>query len=531
MSLMPMAPEESELIAFLGDPASFGPTVTRVEHVQTHISHVFLTDHHAWKLKKRVTFDFADFATLDQRQAACEEELRVNRRLAPNVYLGLVPVVRTPSGTLALGPASGATIDYLVHMVRLPETASMRSLVECGQLQPEQIAALAERLATFYRSLPPLPLSPEEHVHSMIGRTLANRRALLSPELELDSVMVRRIHGQQLGTWQRKGSWFAERVRGGRVVDGHGDLRLDHIYFNPQPVVIDAIEFNSAFRRIDELDELCFLAMECDFRGAQAVACDLLQRYQAVAGDEAPAEFVAHYKTYRACVRAKVAGFRAMQSAGVERTAALREAERYVALADEYSRSFVQPRVFLVRGLSGTGKSVLARGLAEQWGCDLWQTDEIRRELFGHVTHEERYAPEARERVYETLLQRGAASLAQGIPVVLDGTFLEAARREVVQRWARELRVPLVVIRTECPLTLAEQRVTARLAAEQDASEIPVALLATQRSLDEPDPPGMSSLVIDTSDTANNVLRHTLTQLAALPDGITHAPTTPVDLP
>jgi aminoglycoside phosphotransferase family enzyme/predicted kinase len=507
--------DEAAIVAFLNCRESYPEHTDSVEHVQTHISHVFLTDDHAYKLKKHVTFDFLDFATLEQRRQACAEELRINRRLAKEVYLDVLPISQDLNGNLSFS-AAGEIVDWVVKMKRLPAQHSMEAMLATGKLTAQHVSVLAKRLFEFYRTLPRLELTADEHRRVMFERTLANREHLLSPAMQQDAATVKRIHAVQLHALQLRDDWFAERVRSGLVVDGHGDLRLEHVYFLPEPVAIDGIEFNAAYRRIDELDELCFLAMECDARNAPQVGDLLLNHYGELAGDHPPPEFIAHYKAYRACVRGKVIGFRAGQVAGNEREQDLKVAKQFIALADGYIRPYVKPAVYLVRGLSGTGKSVVSRGLAQALGCELLQTDVLRQEIITTNDRQERYSPESRARVYAAMFERATSAIAQGLSVVLDGTFLTQAQRHAARAWAQQLSTPIYFLRTHCDPLIAKQRVENRLATGNDASEIQPSLLTQQQLAEEPDAPDLPSVVVDTSGSEADSVQNALHAIRTL---------------
>jgi hypothetical protein len=219
-----------------------------------------------------------------------------------------------------------------------------------------------------------------------------------------------------------------ERVSNGRIVDGHGDLRPEHIFLGNPPQIIDCIEFSEQYRRVDIADEICFLSMECDRHGASGLASKFIARFQEVYCDNWPPCLVDFYRSYRACVRAKIATLRAAELEGRPRDKALADAELYLQLAEAYTRR-CKPIAIVIGGLMGSGKSTLASGLSEELGIDVLSTDFVRRQLFGMSAAPVQYAegsyrPEHRARVYEELFRRAGEQLAQGLSIILDGTFL-----------------------------------------------------------------------------------------------------------
>lgn len=457
----------------------------RVEHLQTHISHVFLAGDFVYKLKKPVKYDFLDFRTLAAREHACREEVRLNRRLAPDTYLDVVPVTRDAKGALELA-GSGQVVDWLVWMRRLPTDLTLDALHRRGELRPEHIARLAATLIAFYRGLRPLPLAPEEYRQRYVSHVVGNRRELLAVRHHLPPETIERVHGFQLELLRLSPALFDERVRLGRVVDGHGDLRPEHICLGDSIAIFDCIEFSPEFRTIDVADELAFLAAQCDFLGADWVGPQLLAAYERTSGDRPPAELWAFYRSYRACVRAKVAALRADQVSGRQQEAAASEARRHAALADAYAAPWVRPLVLVVGGLSGTGKTTLATALAEALGAVLLRTDVVRQDLFGAETRATDvdsgvYRQQAREQVYDELHRRAAALHSQRISAVLDGTYSAQEQLKQAHELAADSRRRFLAIQCDCRAEVAQERIRRRLAAGHDASDARPELHEVQR--------------------------------------------------
>jgi aminoglycoside phosphotransferase family enzyme/predicted kinase len=469
-----------ETVRLLLKPETYPECPSAVDHIETHISSVFLTDRYAYKLKKTVTFDFLDFSTAQARHDACQEEVRLNRRLAGDVYLGVVPITLDDRGELHLD-GRGLCVDWVVKMRRLDTRSTLEELIRQGRLTDSQIASLASLLASFYVSAPPLVVRPEEYRRTIENHVRANRRELLDAGWESFgdaslSFTVRRIHTAQLRFLERSAGLFEARVSDGRIIDGHGDLRPEHICLSGTPVVFDCIEFNAEFRRIDVIDEIAFLIMECELLGDAAAGWRVMDAYQCLSGDMPSMELLNFYLSYRACVRAKVAVLRSRQMEGEQRQTELTRAGHYLKLAERYSAELGQPVALIVGGLMGTGKSTLAAGLAERIGAELLQTDEVRREIFGASLEPASYgtgvySAENRAQVYQVLFQHAADWMRHEVSVVLDGTFSTDILRRTALKIACEHGAEPLLVWCHCPAQTARERIAARQARGECSSE------------------------------------------------------------
>jgi aminoglycoside phosphotransferase family enzyme/predicted kinase len=509
-----------ELARWLATPGAYPHSPARVEHVETHISHVFLADDLVFKLKKPVKYDFLDFSTLERREHACREELRLNRRLATQTYLDVVPIVQAPDGSLAIG-GSGPIVDWLVQMRRLPAEWMLDALYRRGGLTAEQIDRLATTLVGFYRSLAALPITAAEYRSRCIAHVRGNRDELLAVRHHLPQGVVERVHGFQLQMLALAPELFDERVSAGRIVEGHGDLRPEHICLTEEVAIFDCIEFSADFRRIDVADELAFLAAECDFLGAEWVGPQLLGSYSKQSGDRIPPVLLAFYKSYRACVRAKVAALRADQLQGPGQEEAVAEAHRHLEWADRYVQPWLAPLVVAVGGLSGTGKTTVATAIAETLGAELLRTDVVRQELYGTARQDMPvdagiYTKEARQRVYDELLQQGAQWHRRGISVVLDGTFLTVEGLRRAQSLVTQPRGRFLAVECTCSPEVAEQRIGRRLAAGRDASEARPEMHAIQRARWEAWPSEVPQVTLDTEQPLEQQVEQVLTPLRSL---------------
>jgi aminoglycoside phosphotransferase family enzyme len=293
-------------VALLRQPDTYPDKPDHVEAVETHMSWVFLTDRYAYKLKKPVHYDMLDFSTLALRQQDCEEEVRLNRRLAPDVYLGTVPLTVDSSGAMQLG-ADGEVIEWLVKMRRLPSECMLDQAIQHDKVDEADIHNVALKLSRFFRECSPVELPSEQYRAEFEKNIELNRRELLTPDYELPQDVIRKIHDDQIDFLRRESGLLDSRAAAKKIVEGHGDLRPEHICLEPDPVIIDCLEFYRPFRITDPADELSFLAMECDRLGAPFIGKELFRTYENVTHDQPPSRLQNFYKAYRACLRARLA--------------------------------------------------------------------------------------------------------------------------------------------------------------------------------------------------------------------------------
>ncbi len=492
-----------EVLKLLESPDTYHERTSSVECLETHISWLFFTDHFVYKLKKPVCFDFLDFSTVDKRKLACRQEVELNRRLARDVYLGAVPIVRLPSGGLGFD-RPGEPIDWVVKMHRLPAAKSLDQVSTQGALNARALDSLASRLTKFYSQLPPVSLAVADYQEQFERHVVANRDELLAASHHFERAQVERIQERQLRLIRLVPDLLADRVLDGRIIEGHGDLRPEHIFLTSPPVVIDCIEFSSEFRTLDVVDELSFLCMESDFLGANEIGRKILSHYLRTTGDQPPQLLLDFYRAYRACVRAKVVALRADQVPEHQRSQALTSAQQYLDLADQYTRQLGEPTVVVVRGLSGTGKSTIADMVSQKIAAPLLQTDAVRRKMFpgpfpSTAYNGGCYSPPNRRRVYQEMHAMADEYVAHGRSVVLDGTYLTAHLRQEVQDLAARRHARLVCIRCECADELAMERISSREQESVAFSDARPDFPLRQRRDEEPDPAGLETISVDTT--------------------------------
>jgi len=300
------APALAAKVDFLKNPASYAGGPATVEVRETHMSWVFLAGAHVYKLKKPVRFPYLDFSTIERREWACRAELRLNRRLAPDIYLGVVPLTEVAGGGLAIG-GEGTPVDWLVKMKRLDERNMLDARIASGRLSIPQLDQLTEVLARFYRTAGPVTLSPTAYLIDFARNIVFNKRVLLDPRFNLPAGLVRRVDAAQRRFLARRGEAIAMRMRHRRIVEGHGDLRPEHICLDHKVRIIDGIEFNPRLRMVDPFDEIAFLALECERLGAKWAGDYLQRKMKRLLRDGPVDELFTFYRCHRATLRARLA--------------------------------------------------------------------------------------------------------------------------------------------------------------------------------------------------------------------------------
>jgi aminoglycoside phosphotransferase family enzyme/predicted kinase len=445
-------------------PEGEAPTLLVGEPVElraTHASWVYLGRDDVWKLKRPVNLGFLDFRTPEARRRCCEDEVRLNRRLAPDVYLGVLPVRRGERGLTVNG--EGPIVDWAVHMRRLPAGAGADELLAGGRLTAAHLARLARRLAAFHRASPEARACGDvAAVRATIEENLAQTERFVGDLLDRETFDD--VSAFQRGWLEAHGERLAARAAEGRVRDGHGDLRLEHVYFEgeAEPLVIDCLEFSERLRGGDVASDAAFLVMELDAAGRRDLADGFLARFAEASDDFGLYDVVDFYLSYRAWVRGKVAALVATDpSASPEaRAAKRREARERFAAALGYARPRA-PGTFVVAvgGLPGSGKSTLAAALGEALGVPVVGSDLTRKAMAGLAPTERGspalYTDAARARTYAEILRRAARVAGARRSVILDATFSTRAWRAQAAVLAREAGARFVFLeRVEDPATL-----------------------------------------------------------------------------
>ena len=455
----------------------------RVQRVETHISWVLLDGEFAWKIKKPVRLGFLDFGELATRRRYCDEELRLNRRLAPTLYLEVVAIRGSPDAPRLDGP--GDAIEYAVKMRQFPPGALLSERLAAGRLDAAQLDRLAARLVAFHDAA---PAAGVDSVYGSAARIEADTAQVLDGLAHRTGSPVLAVLRAQLEAQARAlRPSFERRKASGRVREGHGDLHLANaVVLGEEVTAFDCIEFDPGLRWIDVCSDIGFLAMDLLAHGRRDLAFGFLDAWLAASGDHEGLPALRYYLVYRALVRALVACIRVEQGGAAG-------GPDYLALAERLERER-DPRLLVTHGLSGSGKSHLSRQLLACAGAIRVRSDVERKRLFGLQGLDDAssrpgegiYAPDATQRTYERLLALAAHSLDAGYPTIVDATFLRERERDAFREAARARGVPFAILHCHAEAGVLRERVAARRAGRGDASDADLAVLERQLSGREP---------------------------------------------
>lgn len=492
----PAMEAHDRLIQALTNPALYPHPTTTITVLQTHISWVILTGPYAYKLKKPVNLGFVDFSTLAKRQFYCQEELRLNRRLAPQLYLDIVPITGSPEQPRWQGP--GPIIAYAVKMVQFAQEQLLSHLVATGALHARHIDLLAQEVSALHgRIAVAQPPSPYGTPEAVLGPVQENFPPLLATVPE----PTRRSQVDALAAWcQHTGAahqaTILVRQQQGYVRECHGDLHLGNMLLWDEHVVLfDGLEFNAGLRWIDVANDVAFLVMDLADHGRADLAHRFLNGYLEASGDYGLLTLLPFYCTYRALVRAKVASIRLGQ-AGLtphEVEQAQQVLGSYLDLALSYTRP-PRPYVLVAHGLSGSGKTFVTQQVIEATGAIRLRSDVERKRLYGLEPlarvdpgqARSLYSPEATERTYAHLAQQARQIVHAGFPVVIDAACLTQAQRQLFYDLAVQLGVPCRLLACQASPATLRQRVQQRRQHGQDASDADLAVLEQQCASLEP---------------------------------------------
>lgn len=477
------------------DPRAYPHRVDTVRLVETHISRVFLAGDFAYKLKKPVWFGFLDFRSVEARRHFCFEELRLNRRFAPGLYLDVVAIVRGPEGPRVAG--EGELIDFAVRMRRFPDGALLAERAAAGTVPIVLWTTLGADIARLHRSLPRAPAGDEDregvppHFRDALAENFRQCRAYVR-ERE-DVALLNAVEERTWADWRRLESLLWRRHEEGAVRECHGDLHLGNLLVEGDRVLaFDCIEFNARLRWIDVMNEIAFLVMDCEARGVAEGGFLALNAWLEESGDYAAMAIFDTCRAYRAMVRAKVAllaGRPPLESGSPVQA----EFRRYLSLADGYGQPHTR-FLAITCGVSGSGKSTLALALAGKLQAVRVRADVERKRLFGLGADADTRAPgmpdiytrDASARTFDRLEALAGLVLAAGHPVIVDATFIQRSLRERFRALAERLGVPFRIVHCDASPTELRRRVSARRASGNDASEADVAVLESQLAVCEP---------------------------------------------
>ncbi|HYF01164.1 MAG TPA: AAA family ATPase [Planctomycetota bacterium] len=466
-----------EIIAGLSRPDAYDPPPARVEVRQTHISAVFLAGDRVYKVKKPVTLEFLDYGTLEKRRRFCEEEVRVNRRWAPGVYLGVRPVILR-DGRPRLG-GEGEAVEWAVEMRRLPDDHHLLHRVRAGGIDAALARTLGRRIAEVHAAAERGPEIADAARREAVER---NARENLRWARSVRPSVVERLRARLDETLAELGPRIDDRASRGVPCDTHGDLRLEHVYFFPPGkwAVLDGIECNAALRHADPVADMAFLVMDFLHERRRDLADAFADAWFEASGDAEGRRLLPLYVSYRAAVRGKVQDLKAQEAEvpADERERSRRRARGFWLLAlAALEPPERRPALLLVAGLPGSGKTTLARALAERAGFEVVRSDVVRKRLAGLPETarggDALYAPEFTRRTYAECLARAEAILSEAGRVVVDATFGSADERRAFDEVARSWAVPFGVLHCRLAPDLARERLAAR---HGDASDADVAV-------------------------------------------------------
>ncbi len=483
-----------DLIRSLVSPDCYDHATAQVQRVETHISHVLLTGEFAYKIKKPLNLGFLDFSTLDKRLYACQEEVRLNRRLAPDFYLGVVPITGTPDAPRVNG--SGAAFEYAVKMRQFPPDATLDRLEAQGLLTSRQVEILAATAARFHlqdcaRAGAETPWGEPQQVWQPVDQNFRQIAPLLSAPA--DRRLLEDLQHWSTAEHARLAPLMAERKRDGFIRECHGDLHLGNLaWVDDHLLVFDCLEFNPGLRWIDIVSEAAFCTMDLMQRGHPDWAWLFLNTWVEVSGDHAGLALLRYYAVYRALVRVKVAVLRAGQTRGAGHAAALAEARTLLEQAASLTRP-LPLRLDITHGLSGSGKTTVARAQMQTPGAICLRSDIERKRLAGidalarsdSGVGQDLYAADATRRTYARLAQLAGVLLDAGWPVIVDATFSARWQRDLLREQAQSRSVAFHILDLQVPVAILRERIIRRARAGSDASEATPAVLQHQIDTEE----------------------------------------------
>ncbi|MEF8879614.1 MAG: AAA family ATPase [Candidatus Thermoplasmatota archaeon] len=474
---------ESEItIDKLKDPSIYKEDVKSPEIIQTHISYVVLTGEHAYKIKKPVDFGFLDFSTLEKRKKFCNEELILNKRLCPQIYLDVV-AVRKNGECLKIDGDKGEVVDYAVKMNQFSQRNIMKNKLQKGEIRWEEIEDICDILVDFYRTE---ETSDEIKKYGEICTVKHNTDENFEQTKDIiDDVISRESYGfikKITNDFLKEKNVFEKRIQNGFILDCHGDLHSGNIVFlkGKKVCIFDCIEFNKRFRYGDVASDIGFLAMDLDFQGFPYLSSYLVEKYVEKSEDKQIVDVLNFYKCYRAYVRGKVASFQ-LNDKNIEekeKNKISNTSSKYFDLSYYYAKLIDKTQLqsdrnilFITAGLTGTGKTTVARKLSIDYGAEKISTDEVRKETRGIEKYERHfeeydkgiYSPEKKYETYMKVLERGRQKLKEDQNVVLDATFKNREMRDKAKKIADENNADFLIINTVCPEEKVKQFLQQRI--------------------------------------------------------------------
>lgn len=493
---------DATLLQFFKRSESYPHKPKEVRHIQTHISHVFMVPPYVYKIKKPVNFDFLDYSTLEKRQTFCHREVELNRRLCDGVYLGVVAIAKKGDTYqfVAEDEAPESVVEYAVKMKQLADEYFLHTYIDRGTLKKEHLDRVADKLAAFYLEQTSDPQIEKwgriENIRVNTDENFNQTRDFTGETIQENAYEAIKYFTNKY--FEKNQELFERRIAEERIVDGHGDLHLEHIHITPERVrIYDCIEFNDRFRYGDLAADLAYLAMDLDFNDCWREGRYFVDQMSMKLDDRDLLRIIDFYKCYRAYVKGKV---KSMQSVEEEvdpkdRQTAASLARRYFDLSLRYALVGSKPVVIILMGRVGTGKSTLAGYLEEKLKVEYFSSDRIRKTMAGvpltkRVSRKERqalYSSGMSKRTYEALMDRAIQSVADGKSVILDATFSrKEGRRKLTEALDRQQQVDYCFVEVRA----SDKTIKERLESRQNKKAISDARLEDFDQLNERyDPP------------------------------------------
>ncbi len=476
------------LIDKLCHNGQFHDSPLTLQMIETHISWLILGQEYVWKFKKPVNFGFLDFSTLEKRRFFCEEELRLNQRFAPEIYLSVVSINYTPDGPMI--NAEGPALEYAVKMRRFPDKCLLQDLLDAGKLHTEVIEQLASVVADFHKNN--TPLDPDRHysgpqqISHWFEENIEKIQPLLNTQSHIKQIQLLQTWGN--GKIQQLQTLIEQRRNHGFIRECHGDLHLGNVAFiNGKVTLFDCIEFNPELRWIDVISEIAFLVMDLLQQKQRLLAYRFLNRYLQLTGDYDGIPLLKYYLIYRALVRAKVAVLRLHQSDEWQKRSIIDQYQSYADLATSIVKTY-RPVLILTHGYSGSGKSTYAKALACAIGALHIRSDIERKRLSDleelanshSVAGGGIYTRQKTRATYQSLGRIAETILNSGFSVIVDATFVEEKQRNIFHRIAENCGADYRILSLEAPVSVLENRINQRLSDKKDASEADTEILHRQ---------------------------------------------------
>ena len=461
--------EESKFLKYLQKPETFGYKVKSVKILQTHISYIALTGRYCYKVKKSVNFGFLDFSTLENRKYFCKEELRLNKRLCPEIYLDVVRITRKKNGFEING--SGEVIDYAVKMKEFSQKFILNKLLERNKIDEKIINNIVDILVNFYKS----GKSTDEIKHFGTVETIKrNNNENFDQTEDFINLTIKKeifdfIKKTTNDFLSENKNIFSNRIKNNFIKDCHGDLHSGNIVlFNDKICIFDCIEFNKRFRYSDIASDIAFLAMDLDFLGQAYLSSYLIEKYVEKSQDNNIFNVLNFYKCYRAYIRGKVTGFKINDSNidKSEKDKMIDISKKYFDLAYYYSQLFSRknkknskPILFITTGLTGTGKTTIARKIAVDYKAQIISTDSVRKEILGIDKYERHYdayntglySPKKMIETYDKIFEKTDFLLNKKKNVVLDATFKTEKLRDTARKISQKNNANFLIVYCNCP--------------------------------------------------------------------------------